>query len=1269
MKKIASILTLLVVLLCGAMGAYAESGDVGTIKNGFFSDWLEASPAGWDLVTGEGRLDVVEEESGNICARLICDTENYAFVSQGIELKPSSAYRISCLVNADSVTGEDGVNMNIYGQNANSDGIYDTGGDWVELEMYVNTNVDEYQYYELRIGMGSEFSPSLGTVLVDEVTIDEISEVPTDKISYSLIGSFSEFDNDGESNTDEPVPTVDPSKQSNVTYNDAGVILSILMLMAAMYLVLTGRWAPRLGHALSTKTAIILAFTLAFVLRVFIALREPGHITDLQCFEGWSLGMVQHGFSGFYESGIFCDYPPGYMYPLWLIGQILQLVGITYESPIFKVMIEMPAILSDLALAYVLYRFAKKRVGQSTSTLLQSILLFSPMLITVSCSWGQIDSVFTLGIVGVIYLLTTNKKFYACLLFMVMLMVKPQALLIGPIILIVFLGDVFRKDSWKRTLIEGGLSIVGMFVVYALISLPMKGGQGFFYVFERMLDTTTYYGYGTVNAFNLMALLNGNFTDVNQITSLGVSYSTLGVICIVAASIGIALWYFKKRDKNDLFFISAVYILAIFTLGHTMHERYIFPAAILMMFAAVMHNSRRIMFSSMLISAFAAFNIYVALIFKADYIYSWLTVVGGVACLLVFAFSVYVAVMHIFFSNKEQRPLKLEELPLPSPTRLEHAKHRIENVSPHQDRRMTRRDYIVMISITVVYAIVAFINLGSTVIPAESPALREPDTQIVLTLDEPTKVNKLKYYAGYCEGKMSVSYSEDGETYFDIPEAYIDHPYAKMFKWNFVEMQELEVSYLKLTLLDGYMEMRELGLSQWNNSIAKFTKAEIITNGVPQDASYLIDEQGQIPEVTTYMTDMYFDEIYHARTAYEYMHDIYPYEITHPPLGKSILAIGIHMFGMNPFGWRFMGTLFGVFILPLAYIFGKRLFKKSFFAAISTIIFASDTMHYALTRIATIDSYSVFFIMLMYFFMYEYTQHNFNKEKLSRTLIPLGLCGVSFALGAATKWLCIYAGLGLAIIFFYTMYQRGQEFRYARANGKTEIVNAYKKKLYLTLLFCVGVFIVIPIIVYIISYYPYYSATIASGGTYGLKDIWANQEYMLNYHGNLVSPASHPYNSSVYTWVFSIRPVFFFSHNGAPPDMTALIWCLGNPVVWWSGVAAVLYLLGLRKKGDVHFSGLPFVGIAALSQLLPWMLVTRETFNYHFFATLPFLIYAIVFALRHIHSNYKYGKTFVYAFVGVCVGVFVLFYPVVTGTYIPKSLAYLVQWLPTWPIL
>ena len=49
---------------------------------------------------------------------------------------------------------------------------------------------------------------------------------------------------------------------------------------------------------------------------------------------------------------------------------------------------------------------------------------------------------------------------------------------------------------------------------------------------------------------------------------------------------------------------------------------------------------------------------------------------------------------------------------------------------------------------------------------------------------------------------------------------------------------------------------------------------------------------------------------------------------------------------------------------------------------------------------------------------------SFYDTSIKKTLIPLGLCGISMGLGIATKWTGIYAALGLAVLFFWVLFQR-----------------------------------------------------------------------------------------------------------------------------------------------------------------------------------------------------------------------------------------------------
>ena len=132
--------------------------------------------------------------------------------------------------------------------------------------------------------------------------------------------------------------------------------------------------------------------------------------------------------------------------------------------------------------------------------------------------------------------------------------------------------------------------------------------------------------------------------------------------------------------------------------------------------------------------------------------------------------------------------------------------------------------------------------------------------------------------------------------------------------------------------------------------------------------------------------------------------------------------------------------------------------------------------------------------------------------------------------------------------------------------------------------------------------------------------------------------------------------------------MEGVLWCMGNPILWWGGIAAMLYLLGRRKKDAAKEHAMPLVIIAMLTGFAPWLFITREVFIYHYFAVVPFLILLIVYAIRHLDQQGKWGRGIGIAFVALCVLAFAAFYPANTGIVVPQAWLEAIRWLPTWPM-
>ena len=126
---------------------------------------------------------------------------------------------------------------------------------------------------------------------------------------------------------------------------------------------------------------------------------------------------------------------------------------------------------------------------------------------------------------------------------------------------------------------------------------------------------------------------------------------------------------------------------------------------------------------------------------------------------------------------------------------------------------------------------------------------------------------------------------------------------------------------------------------------------------------------------------------------------------------------------MTPFGWRFAGALAGVLMLPGMYLLGKLLTKRRMGAFAAMFLMAVDCMHFTQTRIATIDSFVVLFIIWSYVFMVYYLRMDYWRKPLIKTLIPLALSGLFMGLAVASKWTGCYAGVGLAVLFFWSVWR------------------------------------------------------------------------------------------------------------------------------------------------------------------------------------------------------------------------------------------------------
>lgn len=572
-----------------------------------------------------------------------------------------------------------------------------------------------------------------------------------------------------------------------------------------------------------------------------------------------------------------------------------------------------------------------------------------------------------------------------------------------------------------------------------------------------------------------------------------------------------------------------------------------------------------------------------------------------------------------------------------------------------------KKALISLLAIITIYSLIVFTNLGSIKLPKTYWQPTKDNESIILEVDNSIPYNYLYAIAGLGDTNsnkdnyqlwlynMEVLGSNDLDSWNEI--AKLGHDTNGFYKWVVLETAPLEYKYLKLVSTNSNMVLNEFGLLNTNSEFVDLKILEVSNKNNPYLATNIIDEQDQIPIEITYQNETFFDEVYHIRNGYEIANGQYMYAHVHPLLGTNLIALGSKIFGTNMFGFRFMGALASIIMLPIMYLILKELFKKEKYALIGTFLFAIEFMHLTTARIATLEPFSILSILVMYYFMIKYIKLDFYQTNIKKLLLSLFITGFCMGISWAIKWTGIYASIGLALIFFGHMIN----------NYKINKDLFYKKYL-IIIPFCLFAFILIPIIIYLLAYIPVilYREGYSSIFDY-IHKIYDYTLGIYDYHSTIV--ATHPFESKWWEWVLNIKPIWYYVKN--TDGLVNSISCFVNPTIAWGGLLAIIYLFykGIKTKSSV----IAIILLGYFSGIGPSMFVDRLLFIYHYYPSIPFLIMAIVYVIYDIYEYHPKYIKFVKGFLVLSLLLFILFLPVITGfttnqTYIDTVLT----WFPTW---
>ncbi|GEM_PF-363405 len=412
--------------------------------------------------------------------------------------------------------------------------------------------------------------------------------------------------------------------------------------------------------------------------------------------------------------------------------------------------------------------------------------------------------------------------------------------------------------------------------------------------------------------------------------------------------------------------------------------------------------------------------------------------------------------------------------------------------------------------------------------------------------------------------------------------------------------------------------------------------------------------------------EMYFDEVYHAFTAkviksgdskaWEWWNphpEGFAYEWTHPPVSKYFMVLGMSVFGENAFGWRFPAAIASTVSIFLMFLIGKKLFGAKV-GLIASALFALDGLSLVLGRIGMNDSYLVMFLLFTLLFFLD------KKYFLS---------SVFFGFAISTKWSAFWFLPVLSVLyflqnpkkplpgvtllvpfaaFFLSVSQLNEQSALIALRVYAVVWVALSAVLVIRKRFEVWGFSLIPFLIYLISYIPQFRF-------HDWDIFWGMQRQMWWYHTGLV--ATHPFTSPWWSWPVMSRPLWLYT-SGVVDGVVGNIYAMGNPIIFWSGLVALIYALfqALKNKDKK----LLFVVAAYCAVFVPWAFSPRIMFLYHYYPAIPFLVLGLAYSL----SKLKNSRLML--FLTVSLLIFVYFFPHLTGMKIPVALSDSYYWLPGW---
>lgn len=445
-----------------------------------------------------------------------------------------------------------------------------------------------------------------------------------------------------------------------------------------------------------------------------------------------------------------------------------------------------------------------------------------------------------------------------------------------------------------------------------------------------------------------------------------------------------------------------------------------------------------------------------------------------------------------------------------------------------------------------------------------------------------------------------------------------------------------------------------------------------------------------------------FDEVYFAKFGNNYLTHT-PFFNAHPPLSQYLIGLGIWLSKyipiakdnvnsltgslLSPWNYRWVNALTGSLIPVIVTLLTYQLSYRHRLALLAGVFTAYDGLFLVESRYALSNVYIVIFGLLGQWLLLLALE----KQKRWFWLILSGIC---FGASVATKWNGLSFLSAVYALWIATWIIKWLQSLDITSQGVT-ITTPLQNLTQLNIWQMFSYLGIIPAVVYSLIWIPH----LQLDKRYGFIEV---HQQILQFHlklgGN--SPSIHPYCAAWYKWPLLTRPMAYYYETtqsiqevlpvfGPPLPSNAAkivydVHAMGNPFLWWFGLAAMIFLMGMlinqiimpsitRKRLFISrnltldtWIGL-FLVINYAANLLPWVKVTRCVFIYHYMCAVIFTFIAIAWFVDQCLLSYQrpiraVGVTITF----IIIAAFVFWMPIYLGLPLSPHDYRMRMWFNSW---